>query len=94
MMDVSKLNELHSSFFREMQEVLDKFCDLEGLDKGESASDMLNQELTDYQLEFINAFNHPQFSPPTSNLTDPNFGQITNTLNAGRSIQIALKYSF
>tara|TARA_B100000945_G_scaffold291301_1_gene265714 strand:- start:825 stop:1058 length:234 start_codon:yes stop_codon:yes gene_type:complete len=56
MMDVSKLNDLHSSFFREMQEVLDKFCDLEGLDKGESASDMLNQELTDYQLEFINAF--------------------------------------
>ena len=56
MIDVSKLNDLHSSFFREMQEVLDKFCELEGLNKGESASDMLNQELTDYQLEFINAF--------------------------------------
>ena len=55
-MDVSKLNELHSSFFIEMQEVLDKFCDLEGLNKGESASEMLHQDLTDHQLEFINAF--------------------------------------
>ena len=55
-MNVSKLNELHSSFFREMQEILDEFCDLEGLDKGESASDMLHQDLTDHQLEFINAF--------------------------------------
>ena len=48
-MNVSKLNELHSDFFREMQEILDNFCDLEGLDKGESASDMLHQELTDHQ---------------------------------------------
>ena len=55
-MNVSKLNELHSSFFREMQEVLDNFCELEGLNKGESASEMLHQDLTDHQLEFINAF--------------------------------------
>ena len=44
--------------------------------------------------EFINAFNHPQFAPPTPNLTDPNFGQITNTLNAGRIVQFSLRFSF
>ena len=47
-----------------------------------------------FRSEFINAFNHPQFSPPTSRLTDPSFGQITNTLNAGRIIQFHLRLSF
>ena len=46
------------------------------------------------RAEFINAFNHPQFAPPSSNLTDPNFGQITNTLNAGRIVQVTLRFSF
>ena len=46
------------------------------------------------RAELINAFNHPQFAPPTPNLTDPNFGQITNTLNAGRIVQFRLRFSF
>ena len=46
------------------------------------------------RAEFINAFNHPQFAAPTSNLTDPNFGQITNTLNAGRIVRFTLRFSF
>lgn len=46
------------------------------------------------RAEFINAFNHPQFAAPTSNLTDPNFGQITNTVNAGRIVRFTLRFSF
>ena len=44
--------------------------------------------------ELINALNHPQFSPPSFSLTDPNFGQITNTLNSGRIVQFTLRFSF
>ncbi len=47
-----------------------------------------------FRTEFINAFNHPQFSPPAPNLTDPGFGQITNTQNAGRIIQVMVRFSF
>ena len=46
------------------------------------------------RAEFINAFNHPQFAPPSPNLTDPNFGQITNTQNAGRIVQVTVRFSF
>ena len=46
------------------------------------------------RAEFINALNHPQFSPPSFSLTDPSFGQITNTLNSGRIVQFTLRYSF
>jgi hypothetical protein len=47
-----------------------------------------------FRTEFINAFNHPQFDRPTTGLADPNFGQITNTLNAGRIIQFHLRLAF
>ena len=47
-----------------------------------------------FRTELINAFNHPQFDRPTTGLADPNFGQITNTQNAGRIIQVHLRFSF
>ena len=46
------------------------------------------------RTELINAFNHPQFDSPNSNLTSPSFGQITNTLNDGRIIQVHVRFSF
>ncbi len=47
-----------------------------------------------FRAEAINAFNHPQFDKPNTNLTSQSFGQITNTLNAGRLFQFHLKFSF
>ena len=46
------------------------------------------------RTELINAFNHPQFDGPNSNLSSPTFGQITNTVNAGRIIQFYLRLNF
>ena len=47
-----------------------------------------------FRTEFINAFNHPQFSPPNSRMTGDSFGQITNTQNDGRNVQFSLRFSF
>ena len=47
-----------------------------------------------FRAEFINAFNHPQFSPPNSRMGADAFGQITNTQNDGRNVQFNLRLSF
>ena len=44
--------------------------------------------------EALNLFNHPQFAEPGRELTSPNFGQITNTLNDGRAFKFSLNLSF
>ena len=46
------------------------------------------------QVESLNLFNHAQFQEPGTTLTDSNFGQITNTLNDGRTFQFTLGLSF
>ena len=46
------------------------------------------------RAESINFFNSPQFAEPWGNLTSPNFGQITNTLNDGRTFKFLLQFSF
>ena len=52
----------------------------------------------DWQLNFraesINFFNTPQFAEPGFSLTSPNFGQITNTLNDGRTFRFQLRLTF
>ena len=48
----------------------------------------------DFRAESINFFNSPQFAEPGRNLTSPNFGQITNTLNDGRTFRFLLQLSF
>ena len=48
----------------------------------------------DLRAESINFFNSPQFAEPWGNLTSPNFGQITNTLNDGRTFRFLLQVSF
>ena len=47
-----------------------------------------------FRTEFINAFNHPQFSPPNSRMAADSFGQITNTQNDGRNVQFSLRFNF
>jgi hypothetical protein len=47
-----------------------------------------------FLAESLNLLNHPQFQMPGQSLTDSNFGQITNTLNDGRTFQFTLSLSF
>ena len=44
------------------------------------------------RAETINLFNTPQFAEPGMALTSPNFGQINNTLNDGRTFRFQLKF--
>jgi hypothetical protein len=46
------------------------------------------------RAESINLLNTPQFAEPGLELTSPNFGQITNTLNDGRSFRFRLQLGF
>ena len=46
------------------------------------------------RAESINFFNTPQFAEPGKVLTAPNFGQINNTLNDGRTFRCQLKFSW
>ena len=47
-----------------------------------------------FRAESINLFNTPQFAYPGNVLTGDNFGQITNTLNDGRTFNFTLRLSF
>ncbi len=49
----------------------------------------------EFRTDFFNAFNHPQFSNPASNVgSGSTFGVITTTSVGPRIIQFALKYAF
>lgn len=49
----------------------------------------------EFRADFFNAFNHPQFSNPSSNVGSAStFGVITTTSVGPRIIQFALKYAF
>ena len=47
-----------------------------------------------FRAESINLFNTPQFAYPGNDLTGGNFGQITNTLNDGRTFNLTMRLSF
>ena len=47
-----------------------------------------------FRAESLNLLNHPQFAEPGVALSSPNFGQITNTLNDGRTFQFMLSLGF
>jgi hypothetical protein len=44
-----------------------------------------------FRAESINFFNTPQFAEPGTQILDPNFGAITNTLNDGRTFRFTLQ---
>ncbi len=47
-----------------------------------------------FRAESLNLLNHAQFQEPGSSLAEANFGQITNTLNDGRTFQFTLSLNF
>ena len=47
-----------------------------------------------FRAESLNFLNHPQFAEPGINVSENNFGQITNTLNDGRAFRFTLEISF
>lgn len=47
-----------------------------------------------FEAEFLNAFNHPQFGPPALQLGTPTFGIVSGTLNNPREIQFAARVLF
>jgi len=48
----------------------------------------------EFRSEFFNAFNHPQFCGPNSNVTSAQFGRISSTCTAPREVQLALRLQF
>jgi hypothetical protein len=46
------------------------------------------------RLEAENAFNHPVFGTPDTNVGDPNYGVINYTAIGPRQVQLALKLAF
>ncbi len=46
------------------------------------------------RAESINFFNTPQFAEPGADVANPNFGQITNTLNDGRTFRFHLQFGW
>jgi hypothetical protein len=47
-----------------------------------------------FRSEFINAFNQPQFAEPNLRMSSDTFGEITNTANRGRVVQLSLRLRF
>ncbi len=47
-----------------------------------------------FRAESMGLVNTPQFAEPGVELASPNFGQITNTLNDGRTFWLVLQLGF
>ena len=47
-----------------------------------------------FNIEFLNAFNHPIFNDPNTDPTNADFGKVTSQANLPRDIQIAAKIVF
>ncbi|MBY0506714.1 MAG: TonB-dependent receptor [Bryobacteraceae bacterium] len=47
-----------------------------------------------FRAEGVNVMNTPQFAEPNADLSSPAFGQITNTLNDGRTFRFTLRLDF
>ncbi len=53
-----------------------------------------NESTLTLRAESINFFNTPQFAYPGNDFSGANFGQITNTLNDGRTFNFTMRLSF
>ena len=53
-----------------------------------------SERTIEFRAETINFFNTPQFAEPGKSTSSPNFGQINNTLNDGRTFRFQLRYSW
>ena len=82
----------------EMQGTLGRNVSRKGKIANVNASVQRVFALRDWQMtirgESVNFFNTPQFAGPGDNLASPNFGQITNTLNDGRTFRFTLRLAF
>ncbi len=58
------------------------------------AWNLVGETVLTFRAESINFFNTAQFAGPGEELTGANFGQITNTLNDGRTFRFLLRFSF
>jgi hypothetical protein len=48
-----------------------------------------------FSADFFNAWNHPVFDKPSiTDIENPSFGQITNTVGTPRLVQFSLRYAF
>jgi hypothetical protein len=47
-----------------------------------------------FRAEALNAFNHPNFSPPNTTVTSSLFGQVTSEINLQRIVQFGIKVVF
>jgi hypothetical protein len=55
---------------------------------------LAREKTLQFRAESINLFNTAQFAAPGANLTNPEFGMITNTLNDGRTFRIQMSFDF
>ena len=51
-----------------------------------------SERTLEFRAETINFFNTPQFAEPGKSTSSPNFGQINNTLNDGRTFRFQVKF--
>ncbi len=58
------------------------------------ASPLFHEKTLQFRAESINLFNTAQFAAPGSNLTNPEFGMITSTLNDGRTFRFLVSFDF
>ncbi len=82
----------------EMQGTLGRNVFRKGKIANVNASVQRTFAIQDWQLTFraesVNFFNTPQFAGPGDNLASPNFAQITNTLNDGRTFRFTMRLGF
>ena len=52
------------------------------------------QHIVNFRVDGFNVFNFASYGNPDNNVTDTNFGQITNTRSGPRTIEFAARYSF